>query len=159
MEQRWRIRKAEADDAGGIYDVLVDSVRGLTGGEYTPEQQRAWIGSCGRDFLHSMVALEQHDIWVAEAAGAGIVAFGALHADEVSYLYVRTRYVGQGLGTRLLLLMEETARRKGERRLRLHSSLTARAFYERRGFTATGRIMVCRQGVYLPVVLMEKALQ
>lgn len=158
MDDGWRIRKAVEKDAPEMYEVLVDSIRGLTGGEYTARQQRAWINSVGREYFRTMIALEQHDVWVAEWSDGGMLAFAALHADEVSYLYVRSNYVGLGLGTQLITRMERTARRRGERKLYLRSSLTARGFYERRGFRVVREVMLFRQGVYLPSVVMEKDL-
>lgn len=157
LQNEWTLRRAVDDDAHHMFAVLVDAVKGLTGGEYTLAQQTAWVNSVSREYFSSIIALEQHDIWVAEWSDQ-IVAFGALHVDEVSYLYVRSAYANKGLGSHLLHTMERTAFRRGERRLHLRSSVTARAFYERHGFAVSQRVMLVRSGVRIPSIVMEKDL-
>lgn len=158
MKRDWTLRRAERADAPHMASVVADAVWGLTGNAYTAAQKRAWVNSVRSDYFETLIALEQHDIWVAQRK-EGVVAFGALHVDEVSYLYVSAACAGQGLGSQLLTLLEQTARRCGATELFVRSSLNARPFYERHGFKLVGRLMLVREGIAMPSLEMEKSLR
>lgn len=157
MYKEYALRRAQSGDAPHMASVLADAVWGLTGDMYTKVQKQAWINSVRSEYFQTLIALAQHDIWVVQREN-DLVAFGVLHVDEVSYLYVRAAWAGRGLGSRLLNVLEQTARRRGVGSLFVRSSLNARPFYERHGFTLTGRLIFVREGVAMPSLAMEKTL-
>ena len=66
---------------------------------------------------------------------AGIVAESTIDTLEVAFLFVDEAYRGRGLGKRLLLHVEEEARRKGMRRVLLNTySFQAPGFYRAMGY-------------------------
>lgn len=62
---------------------------------------------------------------------------------------------GQGLGRQLVTFAEKTAQQEGFSAIELHARISARAFYERLGYTATGAIFT---EVTVPHILMKKVL-
>ncbi len=70
---------------------------------------------------------------------SGLLGVGALHRSAVIRLcYVRPDIPRSGIGSALVSALEVFATEWGLRSLSLQSTLTARSFYERRGFVPTG---------------------
>jgi len=92
----------------------------------TPAIFRGWLASP-----------DNHHV-VADVAGA-IAGVGALHrSGELRLCYVHPGFTRLGVGRRLLLAMEAQARHWRLGSVHLQSSLTARDFYERCGYVASG---------------------
>jgi len=82
------------------------------------------------------------------------VGFGILDLDQerIGAIYVKAAFTGRGIGKRLLQELEKIALQKGHGKLKLDSSLNAKAFYQKHGYTQlvegffqlpTGRRMAC----------------
>ena len=69
MPTNWTLRPARAADAPHMAAVLADAVWGLTGDTYSAAQKQAWVNSVRSEYIQSLIALAQHDVWVAEGAG------------------------------------------------------------------------------------------
>lgn len=86
-------------------------------------------------------AIQKGYVWVVEQAGA-IRGVGYLKIDGaraiLHALYLTPEVLGQGLGLRLINLIVEKAKERGAATLVLDSTITAREFYLRCGFTETG---------------------
>lgn len=90
---------------------------------------------------------------MAELDGV-IAGFGDI--DETGYLdrlYVHKDYQRRGVAAALCDAMERTAPGK----IVTHASITARPFFEGRGYTVVRTQQVERQGVLLTNYVMEKA--
>jgi predicted GNAT family N-acyltransferase len=83
------------------------------------------------DAVHAIAA------WKGVPCGAGRFVLGGGVA-KIGRLAVVDDARGRGAGTALLRFLEEEARRRGARELMLWSQVSARAFYERFGYTARG---------------------
>jgi GNAT superfamily N-acetyltransferase len=123
----FRLRHATSSDAAAIADVFSASLRLLAflPRLHTAEDERRFITN---------VILRECAVTVAEDDSA-IVAFLALHGDEVRLLYVRPDRIGLGAGG---LLIDDAKLRAGAV-LELwcfQGNSRARAFYEARGFQA-----------------------
>jgi putative acetyltransferase len=73
-------------------------------------------------------------------------------------LYVRGDAVGRGVGGLLYEAVEQKARGKGLVRLSTEASITARPFFERRGFRIVREQTVSQRGVSMTNFVMEKDL-
>jgi len=111
---------------------------------YTPQRQaKRW-----RDHLSSLAA--HHRVLVATENGVviGFIEFGPMESapekvGEVHYLFVHPSRMGQGIGQRLMRVGEAGLAQLGYLTAVLwvfHDNAHARAFYERMGWTATGRL-------------------
>ena len=92
---------------------------------------------------------------VAEENGK-IVAFGDADGGYLDRLYVAADFQGRGAGSLVAGALEEYARARGAEKMTVHASLTARAFFEKRGYKVLERRRVERKGVELTNFLMEK---
>jgi GNAT superfamily N-acetyltransferase len=153
-----RVRPALAEDVPGIWRVHNDSIRELCGERYGPEEIAAWIAFRSPDAY--LQALASRALFVAEWQGA-IVGFGQLDPAraEIEACYVAPEAVGSGIGSALLARMEDEARDRGHRIVRLNATLNAEKFYARKGYRWLGRATHrVSADVDLPCVRMEKAL-
>lgn len=120
-------RLATAKDAAGIADVFISSLGSLT---FLPMLHTA---EENRDFVRD-VLLRDCVVTVVERRSV-VVAFLALHAEEVRFLYVHPDFIGSGAGS----LLMEAAKGSGADALELwcfQANLRARRFYEKHGFKA-----------------------
>jgi len=87
------------------------------------------------------------------------VGFMSLEPDgHLDLLYVHAQHQRQGIASALLSRVESAARDQGLTRLFTESSITARAFFERRGFRMIAPQRVSMRGQEFINYRMEKAL-
>ena len=107
------------------------------------KRQEAWHASfCG------------HYALVAEEDGA-VIGFGDIDATGyLDRLYVHKGHQGRGVATALCDALEQYA---AGRPVTVHASITARPFFEKRGYRVCRRQQVLRAGVALTNFVMEKS--
>ena len=88
-------------------------------------------------------------VWEGKIAGFGDMAEGG-YMDR---LYVHKDFQRQGVATALCEALEQAA---GTAAIRTHASLTARGFFEKRGYRLVREQQVERRGVLLTNFVMEK---
>ena len=146
------LRPYESGDCPAMERLFCDTVHAVCRRDYAPEQLDAWApGEVDREVWdrsclahHTLVAVEDGEI----------VGFGDM--DESGYLdrlYVRWDRQGRGIATALCGALEAAC---PVRPLRTHASLTARPFFEKRGYRVLRRQTVVRRGVSLDNFVMEK---
>jgi putative acetyltransferase len=125
---------------------------------YTEEQVRAWAPERpDPDEWHARMSART--TLVAEDDD-GVAGFAELEDDgHLDMLYVREDAGGRGVGRRLCAAVEEEARRRGLTRISTKASITARPFFEKRGFGVLREQKVLRRGVELTNYAMEKQLE
>ncbi len=151
-----RIRPAVPDDAAAICQIHKASVCTLCAPAYSPEEIEAWVGRVSPDDYRRLLSESDETLFVAEREQE-VVGFSGLHGNEVSAVFVDPER-GRGAGAPLLEIVEETARKRGVRRLHLASTLTAFPFYLAHGYEEQGRASMIRSGLALLVVEMTKIL-
>jgi putative acetyltransferase len=153
-----RIRDYEQADAPAIARLFYDTVRSVNRADYSEEQVEAWapaIPDAGE--WHDRMAGRK--TLVAEEGGE-VVGFCELDVDgHLDMLYVRKDAVGRGIGRSLYEAAERAARGWDLGRIFTEASVTARPFFERRGFRVLSERRVSRQGVELTNFAMDKSLR
>jgi GNAT superfamily N-acetyltransferase len=153
-----RIRDYEQADAPAIARLFYDTVRSVNRADYSEEQVEAWapaIPDAGE--WHDRMAGRK--TLVAEEGGE-VVGFCELDEDgHLDMLYVRKDAVGRGIGRSLYEAAERAARGWDLGRIFTEASVTARPFFERRGFRVLSERRVSRQGVELTNFAMDKSLR
>lgn len=145
------IRKYKKGDCQEIAVLFYNTVHCVNAKDYTEEQLHAWAtGEVDLDaWEQSFLA---HETFVAVSCGR-IVGFGDI--DRTGYLdrlYVHKDFQGQGIGTALCGALEKAA---GGSRITTHASVTARPFFEHRGYRVLSEQQVERRGVLLKNYVME----
>ena len=151
------VRDYGRDDAQEICRLFYETVRSVNLGDYSPEQVRAWAPAPpDPDAWHARMS-GRHTL-VAEGDGE-VVGFAELEEDGyLDMFYCRRDVVGRGVGSLLYAAVEERAGDLGLGRIFTEASITARPFFERKGFAVLWPNTVVRGGVELTNFSMEKIL-
>ena len=103
---------------------------------------------------HILDLAAQGSIYVAEAdarpVGCGAVTPHAEHPEDgyIQAVFLDPDYQGQGLGRAILEAVEADPLFRSRRRVEVHSSLTARVFYEKMGYRHASGVPVDEDGHY-----------
>jgi putative acetyltransferase len=141
-----------------LAEIFQASIEGLTGEDYSPAQQEAWMAAAeeGAEFGRRLAG----QLTLVATEFGTPVGFASLRGcDELDLLYVRPELARQGVATMLLDALEKLAAARGARRLVASASDTALPFFEQRGFRPLHRETVERGGEWLGRTLMEKGLE
>lgn len=152
-----RIRPLCLADIGGLIEIFRASVRNTARRDYSEEQVRAWAP----DEIDPDTWAKRYDTrlaWVAEVDN-NAVGFIELEArGHVDMMYVHPAHQRRGVATALLSQLEAAAREAGAEKLFAEASLTARPFFERRGFVLIAPQTVTVRGQAFVNFRMEKRL-
>ncbi len=149
------VRRWRPEDTRQIVALFHGTVHAINRGDYTQEQVDAWAP-----------ARIDQAAWAAQFAGrctfvaeedARIVGFADLESDgHIDRVYCHKDRQRMGIGTMLLVAIEDEARRGGLTRLSVEASITAQSFFERRGFRLIAEQAVVRRGVAFVNYRMER---
>lgn len=145
------IRKYHPSDCKELTELFYNTVHTINAKDYTKQQLNVWAtGTIDSDewnqsFLehYTLVALDDKRI----------IGFGDI--DQTGYLdrlYVHKDYQGKGVATALCERLE----RETPHKITTHASITARPFFEKRGYRMIKEQQVERQGIKLINFVMEK---
>lgn len=145
-----KIRKYKIEDCKAVSLLFYDTIHSVNAKDYTAEQLSAWAKNS--DVLESRREdlLKQYTL-IAEINDV-IVGFGSI--DKSGYLdllFVHKDYQKQGVATALCNELE-----KGFSKIKTYSSITARSFFENRGYIVVKSQEIERCGVKLKNYEMQK---
>jgi putative acetyltransferase len=140
-----RVRPYASSDLEAIIAVFTNAVRHIAARDYTPEQIEAWAPR-HVDRAHWERRCAHRSTWVAEIGGR-IAGFAILEpGGHLDMLYVHSDHARRGVASALLRRVEAVARAQGLEWLRTEASVTARPFFERRGFRVVAPQLVTLRG-------------
>ncbi|MGM9661483.1 MAG: GNAT family N-acetyltransferase [Oscillospiraceae bacterium] len=145
------IRRYESADCPRLAALFRETVWTVNAGDYTAAQREAWMAGSA-DLAAWDRSFRAHLTLVA-LEGERIVGFGDM--DETGYLdrlYVHKDYQRRGIASAICDALERAV--PGP--VTTHASLTARGFFEKRGYRALREQEVERRGVRLRNVVMVK---
>ena len=141
-------------DCAAMAELFYNTVHTVNARDYTPEQLCAWatgevdLAERDRSFQahHTLVAVE----------GEQIVGFGDLDVERgyLDRLYVHRDHQGEGIATALCGALERAA--SGP--ITTHASITARPFFEKRGYRVVQEQRKPHNGQVFVNFVMEKRL-
>ncbi|MSP48276.1 MAG: GNAT family N-acetyltransferase [Alphaproteobacteria bacterium] len=144
-------------DLDGLIRLFRDSVRRIAIRDYTEDQVKAWAPDAV-DRQSWATRRASRPTWVAEVDGE-IAGFTDLEPDgHVDMMYVHSDHQGRGVAGALLRQVEAEAARLGLDRLYTEASITARPFFERKGFRVIAPQTVSLRGQDFANYRMEKRL-
>lgn len=150
------VRDYRADDCDATIAIFLAAIREVASRDYTPDEIEAWAQVEDRDTWATRRA--SRPSWVVECEGVTI-GFSDLEQDgHLDMMFVHPAYQGIGVASLLLGKVEDEARRQGLGRIFTEASLTARPFFEHRGFKVIARQSVEKRGQRLTNFRMEKYL-
>lgn len=146
-----RIRKYQPSDCKKLAELFYHTVHTVNAKDYTKEQLNVWATK-QIDLDKWNQSFQKHDTVVA-VHGEVIVGFGDI--DETGYLdrlYVHKDHQRKGIATAICNQLEQTV----EGNIVTHASITARPFFEKRGYKVIKEQQVERRGIFLTNFVMVK---
>ncbi len=146
------IRKYIPSDCGELYRLFYDTVHFVAAKDYSADQLDAWAPE-NADLKKWNRSFKEKFTLVALADGK-TAGFGNI--DETGYLdmlYVHKDYQNMGIASALCNRLEA---KSAAVKITVHASVTAKPFFEKRGYAVIKEQQVIRRGVLLTNYIMEK---
>ena len=143
------IRNYKSEDLPQMVTLFRETIIATCAKEYTLSQRKAWAGadvSCWDE------SFRKHKTLVAEEEGE-IIGFADMDEGYLDRLYVHKDFQGRGVASALCDRLESES---GADVLSVYASLTARKFFEKRGYVVIRENTVVRAGTELKNYYMEK---
>lgn len=148
------LRRYISSDIEAIARLFYDTVHTVNAKDYTEEQLNVWatgnlnIDEWDKSFMeHYTIVAVDDDI---------IVGFGDMDSSGyLDRLYVHKDYQGRGIATAICDMLEKEV---NTTEITVHASITARPFFEKRGYKVVREQNVERSNVCLKNYIMKMAL-
>ncbi|MGN0416243.1 MAG: GNAT family N-acetyltransferase [Agathobacter sp.] len=147
-----QLREYITSDCEQLAKLFFQTVHNVNAKDYTKEQLDVWVtgnvnlNEWDKSFLeHFTIVAIENEI---------IVGFGDI--DKTGYLdrlFVHKDYQGQGIAS---AICDELEQRIHANKIMAHASITAKTFFEQRGYRVMKRQQVIRNGISLTNYVMEK---
>lgn len=147
-----QLRKYQPSDCAQMAELFHQTVHSVNAQDYTRDQLDAWATGEADSQAWDKSFRARRTI-VATESGK-IVGFGDM--DETGYLdrlYVHKDYQGQGVAS---AICDELERFAAGKIITTHASVTAKPFFQHRGYCVVRKQEVIRHGVALTNFVMEK---
>ena len=145
------IRNYQPSDCKELAELFYNTVHNVNANDYTKEQLDVW--ATGNVNLEKWNESLQEHFSVVVVEDEIIVGFGDI--DKTGYLdrlFVHTDYQKKGIATLICNRLEQEI--QGD--ITTHASITARPFFEKRGYTIVKEQQVERQGIFPTNYIMIK---
>ena len=150
------IRRYTSADCAEMAELFYNAVHTVNARDYTEVQLNAWAtGSI--DLTAWDRSFSEHNTLVAIHDGV-IVGFGDMDGGYLDRLYVHRDHQRQGIATAIVSELEAQATASGISVFTTHASITAKPFFEKRGYVSVSERKVIRSGMELTNYAMEKRL-
>lgn len=137
MDKDFRIRIAKLSDTSELKDLFQGTVLNVNKRDYSLAEVEDWA-SCGNDLSHIEEMIKTHYFIVAINRQSQIVGFSSITQQGYLHsMFVHKDFQGQGIATLLLKEIERYVTMNGIARITSEVSLTARPFFEQRGYIVT----------------------
>ncbi len=147
------IREYTSSDCKQLAELFYQTVYVVNAKDYTNKQLDVWATGYV-DLKEWNKLFLEHNTLVA-IKNSIIVGFGDI--DKSGYLdrlYVHKDYQGQGIATAICNKLEQSVKAY---KIVTHASITAKPFFEKRGYRVIKEQQVIREGIVLANYVMEKS--
>lgn len=158
MGANYIIRRATGRDIPEMQALFRSTVLSVNSRDYTREEVQDWA-SCANNGRHWEELLARHDFVAALDERGNIVGFSSMNAEGYMHsMFVHKDWQGKGVATLLLAEVERIAGEYGVCRIWAEVSITARPFFEGRGYRVVREQTEKANRLYLTNYVMEKIL-
>ncbi|MDP5274197.1 GNAT family N-acetyltransferase [Chengkuizengella axinellae] len=155
-----KIEKYKETDINGIISLFYDTVHSVNAQDYSQEQLDVWAPKTDKESKLEIwkSSLNQNISYVAKINDT-VVCFSDLTITGHLYrLYVHKNEQGKGIASALVDILEVEAKRRKIEEVDTEASITAKPFFERRGYVVIKSQTVERNHVELTNYKMVKKL-
>lgn len=152
-----KVRRYQDGDTKHIAHLYYNTIHTVNATDYTKEQLDAWApSSLVQDYCRWQEKLEKIKPFVA-LIGDIIVGFAEFESNgHIDCFYVHHAFQSAGIGSALMFEVEKEAADKSISRIYAEVSITAKPFFEAKGFKVVKQQTVQPRGVELINFVMEK---
>ena len=134
MKANFIIRAALQSDAVELKNLFQNTVLAINRRDYSQAEVEDWA-SCGDDLSNIENMIKTHYFIVAVNQQSEIVGFSSITPQGYLHsMFVHKDFQGEGIATMLLNEIEQYAITNGIMRITSEVSLTARPFFEKKGY-------------------------
>jgi len=151
------VRRYRPSDLVGLIALFRETVRKINGRDYSDQLVQVWAPD-EIDPQQWMRRFQTKAVRVAELDGAPVGFVELARDGQIDMLYVHVDHQGQGIASALLRSAEAWARTRDLARLFTDATITARPFFERRGFRVIAPQRVIRRALEFINYRMDKLL-
>lgn len=147
-----QLREYITSDCEQLAELFYQTVHSVNAKDYSAEQLAVWAN--GKVDLQEWNKSFLEHLTIVAVENDTIVGFGDIdRSGYLDRLYVHKNHQGEGIASAICDKLEQAA---GERKITTHASVTARPFFEHRGYHIVRQQEVIRNGIALTNFVMEK---
>jgi putative acetyltransferase len=157
VDKKIQIRRYQDEDAEFISKIFYHTIHKINAKDYTKEQIDAWAPwSSVQDYSGWKQKLQQIKPYVA-MINDRVVGFAEFEPNgHIDCFYVHHEFQGCGVGSALMAAIDKESMNKSLSHVYAEVSITAKPFFERKGFNVVKQQSVTIRGVTLINYVMEK---
>ena len=134
LSPQYRLLPLEEKDIPGMQELFRSTVLNVNIRHYTKEEVEDWA-SCGDSVEHLKELLSHNHFIGAFDDASRMVGFSSMNKDGYLHsMFVHKDWQGKGVATQLLSEVERIAKQLGVAEITSEVSLTARPFFEKKGY-------------------------
>lgn len=150
-EQKIELRKYESTDCQAVTALFYRTVHVINAKDYAKAQLDVWAPN--QVDLKAWNQTLQRNYSLVAVIDQKIVGFGDItQTGYLDHLFVHADYQRRGIATAICRCLEQVV----ENNITTQASITAKPFFEKRGYRVIKQQQVKRQGILLTNFLMEK---
>jgi putative acetyltransferase len=151
------VRRYHPNDVASLIALFRDTVRRINARDYSDQHAEAWAPD-NIDTQQWMRRFDNKAVRVAELDGSPVGFVEIARDGQIGMLYVHADHQGEGIASALIRTVEAWARDRGLARLFTEATITARPFFEHRGFHVIAPQRVVRRALEYINYRMDKLL-
>ncbi len=160
MNPKITTRPYQASDAEALASIYYNTIHHINSRDYSIEQINAWAPASSLEKLDGWKLKWEKLIPIVALSENIVVGFAELESNgHIDCFYVHHEFQNQGVGSALMNAIETKATQNNSPLLYAVVSITAKPFFERRGFLVVKKQRVTIRGAELTNFVMEKILK
>lgn len=150
-------RNATISDLNEMQQLYIETIQSVCKKDYNEAQREAWIS--GVKNTERWIAVIETQYVLLAVIENKIAGFATLKdGDYIDFFYIHKDFQRQGIADKLLTELELEAQKQHSKMITSDISITAKPFFEKKGFVAKAEQKNIRLGVELINYKMEKNL-
>ncbi|MDP5199365.1 GNAT family N-acetyltransferase [Flavobacterium sp. DG2-3] len=151
------LKKATISDLEEMQQLYVQTIQAVCQNDYNEEQRKVW--SSGVNNTERWLEVIKTQFVLLAIIENQIVGFGTLKdSNYIDFFYIHKDFQRQGIADKILNELELEARKHNSKIITSDISITAKPFFEKKGFLAKAKQKNIRENVELINYKMEKKL-
>ena len=151
-------RNATISDLNEMQELYIETIQSVCKKDYNEAQREAWIS--GVKNTERWIAVIETQYVLLAVIENKIAGFATLKdGDYIDFFYIHKNFQRQGIADKLLTKLELEAQKQHSKMITSDISITAKPFFEKKGFVAKAEQKNIRLNVELINYKMEKQLK